>query len=362
MDTTILIVDDSKSDVALIKIMLHDYQLLYAANGYEAMQMIDHDPSIELIVLDLNMPVMNGFEVLNALKQPQYSKIVPIILTNHDEIENEVKGLALGAMDFIRKPLNMEALRKRIEIQLALRNSRVMMEDYNLRLQNEVEIRTKELVLSRDISINVLVGLLEVRNLESSNHTIRTQYMVRKLCEHLKLKADYYDIFTDEYIQELFRTTPLHDIGKVGIPDHILLKPGKLTPEEFEIMKKHVDYGVDALMYNLKGNNAPSFIRTALEIIGTHHERYDGTGYPHGLKGEEIPLCGRLVAIVDVYDALVHPRVYKAAFSHEKALEIINQERGRHFDPNIVDAFMEIHNEMLKITQEFEQTPEIEVE
>ncbi|MCL6602099.1 MAG: HD domain-containing protein [Paenibacillus sp.] len=258
-------------------------------------------------------------------------------------------------MDYIRKPLNMEALRKRIEIQLALRNSRIMMEDYNLHLQKEVEIRTQELVLSRDISINVLVGLLEVRNLESSNHTMRTQHMMRRMCEHLQFKDKYREIFTDEYIQELFRTTPLHDIGKVGIPDQILLKPGKLTTEEFEIMKKHVDYGVDALNYNLGDRIAPSFIRTALEIIGTHHERYDGTGYPHGLKGEEIPLCGRLVAIVDVYDALVHPRVYKSAFSHEKALEIINQERGHHFDPDIVDAFMEIHNDMLQITRDFEQ-------
>jgi putative two-component system response regulator len=355
MDTRILIVDDSMSDMAVIKSMLGDYQLLAATNGLEAMKLVEQDPSIDLMVLDLNMPIMNGFEVLEALKQPEYHNIVSIILTNQEEIENEVKGLALGAMDFIRKPLNREALRKRVEVQLALRNSRMMMEDYNLRLQREIESRTNELVLSRDISINVLVGLLEVRNIESSNHTKRTQYMMRRMCEHLKQKDHYKPILTDEYINEIFRTTPLHDIGKVGIPDHILLKPGKLTAEEFDEMKKHVKYGVDALEYNLRGRTAPSFVRTALEIIGTHHEKYDGTGYPQGLKGEEIPLCGRLVAIVDVYDALVHPRVYKSAYSHERALDIINEESGCHFDPELVEAFMEIHDDMLHIARRFAQ-------
>ncbi|WEK54043.1 MAG: response regulator [Candidatus Cohnella colombiensis] len=355
MKTKILIVDDSKSDRHIISAMLEDYELYYAANGLEAMQLVAQQPTIDLMVLDLNMPVMDGFEVLRALKEQGYHHIVTVILTNHDEIENEVRGLALGAMDFIRKPLNVEALRKRVEIQLALRESSMTMQNYNERLKQEVQRTTEEVVISRDISINVLVGLLEVRNIESSSHTKRTQYMLKALCRHLADNPTYQSVLTEEYIQELFRTAPLHDIGKVGIPDSILLKPGRLTTEEFELMKKHVDYGADALKHNLQGRTAPSFIKTALEIIESHHEKYDGTGYPNGIKGEQIPLSGRLIAIVDVYDALVHPRVYKGAFSHEVAIDIIKQERGRHFDPAIVDAFMEIHQELYEITQLFRQ-------
>ena len=351
----IVIADDSRSDMAIISDMLSDYQLRQAFNGREVMALIDAEPDIDLVVLDLNMPIMNGFEVLEALQKPDYQNIVTIILTNQDEIDNEVRGLSLGAMDYIRKPLSLAALRKRIEIQLAFKESRMLMEQYNQRLQLEVEAQTRELALTRDITIHALIGLLEARNIESSNHTQRTQHMVRKLSLQLRRNPKYHSILTDEYIRELFQTAPLHDIGKVGIPDQILLKPGRLTGEEFEIMKKHVRYGAAALEFGVRDREMPAFIRTALDIIRTHHERYDGKGYPNGLAGEDIPLCGRLIALVDVYDALVHPRVYKQAFSHQTALDIIRSERGKHFDPDIVDAFLDIHSDMEQIASLFRQ-------
>jgi putative two-component system response regulator len=177
--------------------------------------------------------------------------------------------------------------------------------------------------------------------------------MMKALCEHLRFKAPYQSILTPAYIEELFDTSPLHDIGKVGIPDAILLKPGKLTPEEFEIMKKHTTYGVDALKAAGSEPSKLSFIKTASELIGTHHEKFNGAGYPNGLKGKEIPLSGRLMAIIDVYDALVSARVYKPAYSHEEAMKIIADGRGNHFDPDIVDAFFEIESEIWGIAKQF---------
>lgn len=356
MNVTILIVDDSKTDMLLIKTMLLDYTLLLAYDGMEAMEIVKDNPNIDIIILDLNMPKMNGFEVLQALQiNETYKGITTLILTNYDECENEIRGLDLGAVDYIRKPLNMESLRKRIEVHISLRKARKYIEEQNLILEERVSIRTRELVMTRDVTIHALIGLLEVRNIESSNHTKRTQWMMKILCEHLKTKQKYAAILDEEYITELFQTAPLHDIGKVGIPDKILLKPGRLDSEEFEIMKKHTTYGVEALTHESNLENVTTFIRTAIEIVGTHHEKFDGTGYPHGLKAEEIPLCGRMMAIIDVYDALTSKRVYKPAVAHEEALAIILSERSKHFDPSLIDAFIEIEKDIQQISYKYGQ-------
>lgn len=356
MSNKILVVDDSKTDRLMIENILKDYHLLSANDGIEAMHILGKEPNIDLIILDLNMPRMNGFEVLEALGQHEnYKKIITIILTNHDEMENEIRGLGLGAVDYIRKPLNLESLRKRIEIHIKLKNDSKSLERNNAILEELVQKRTKELVSTRDITIHALIGLLEVRDIESCNHTKRTQWMIKALCEQLSSKDAYCDILSDTYIKEVFDTAPLHDIGKVGIPDSILLKPGKLTFEEFEIMKRHTTYGVNALKYEVAADVIPSFIKTAIECIGGHHEKYDGSGYPKGLKGEEIPLPGRLMAIVDVYDALISKRVYKPAFKHEEALLLIKEERGKHFDPSLVDAFLAIEEEIKEIGVKYNQ-------
>lgn len=356
MNAKILVVDDSKIDRMVICNILNDCELICACDGLEAMELINANPDLDIIILDLNMPRMNGFEVLEALKNdPVNRKMVTLILTNYDETENEIRGLDLGAVDYIRKPLNMESLRKRIEVHLNLRSARRSVEQHNQILEETVSNRTRELVITRDITIHALIGLLEVRNLESSNHTIRTQWMMKALCEHLRSKRQYLDVFTDDFITELFKTAPLHDIGKVGIPDNILLKPGKLDHEEFEIMKKHTTYGVEALRHNLYDGDVPTFIQTAIEIVGTHHERFDGSGYPSGLKGKAIPLSGRLMTIVDVYDALTNQRVYKPAYDHAYAMELIGSESGKQFDPEIVTAFMEIEGDILSISHQFIQ-------
>ena len=352
----ILVVDDSKSDVMIITSILKDYNLLVANDGLEAMDLIAKNPDISIMILDLNMPNMNGFEVLESLRDnPPGNKISAIILTNSDEIDNEIRGLELGALDYIRKPLNLRSLRKRIELHVNLNNAHKNLEQHNFMLEKAVQERTRESILTRDVTIQAMVGLLEIRNIESSNHSRRTQWMLRELCYHLRTKEQYRFILTDAYIGELFSTAPLHDIGKVGISDNILLKPGKLTVEEFEIMKKHTTYGVEALKCDENKDNTLSFIRTASEIIGTHHEKYDGTGYPNALKGKDIPISGRLMAIIDVYDALVSARVYKPAFTHKEALDIIAADRGRHFDPDIVDAFFEIESNIKEISDRFSQ-------
>lgn len=358
MKAKILIVDDSETDRLIIRTILKDYELTEACDGLEAMRILKNNNEIDLIILDLNMPKMNGFEVLIELKKnPSLAKISTIILTNYDESENEIKGLDLGAVDYIRKPLNMQSLRKRIDVHVKLRNIQKSVENYNEILEEEVFERTQELITTRDITIDALIGLLEVRDIESSNHTKRTQSMIKLISEYLSKKSEYKDILTEDYIMELYKTAPLHDIGKVGIPDNILLKPGKLDFEEFEIMKKHTTFGVEALSYNSKNGQIPSFIKTSIEIAGTHHERFDGSGYPNGLKGKEIPISGRLMAIVDVYDALTSKRVYKPAFEHEYALELIRNESGKQFDPEIVEVFMEIEDKILEIVKKF--NPEV---
>lgn len=350
MDIKILIVDDSKTDMMLIKSILYDYELLYAYDGVEALEILHQVDDIDLMILDLNMPRMNGFEVLKNIRNvPQFQKVATLILTNYDELENEIKGLDLGAVDYIRKPLNLESLRKRIQIHVNLKQASKFLETVNINLEHTVQERTKELVLTRNITINALIGLLEVRDIESSNHTKRTQFIIKALCEQLRTKPQYARVLTDEYIKAIFDTSPLHDIGKVGIPDNILLKPGKLTFEEFEIMKRHVIYGINALKVEIKEIRMPQFIETALECISGHHEKYDGTGYPNGLKGREIPLPGRLMAIADVYDALISKRVYKDAFSHDHAITYIKEQQGQHFDPDLVDAFIAIQDEIKEI-------------
>ncbi len=357
MNTKILVVDDSSTDRMIIGNMLGDFHVITACDGLDAMKQIDGNPDIDLIILDLNMPNMDGFQVLQRLRaDAKYSRLRTIILTNYDEIDNEIEGLRLGAVDYIRKPVNIDSLRVRIDIHIKLKSMQKKVEQDNELLDSMVLQKTMELVATRDITIHALIGLLEVRNIESSNHTMRTQRMMKALCDHLQTKDRYKAILTDPYINELVTTTPLHDIGKVGIPDNILLKPGKLTLDEFEIMKKHVDFGVNALKNELYDDkNMPDFIKTAIEIVGAHHEKFDGTGYPQGLAGEAIPLPGRLMAIIDVYDALMSKRVYKPAFEHSYSIALIKKGIGTHFDPDIAAGFLEMQDRIYEITRQYMQ-------
>jgi putative two-component system response regulator len=352
----LLIVDDSKVDQMIIKDILSTYETISAYDGIEALELLSKDSLIDMIILDLNMPRMDGFQVLEAI-QREYAEreFSVIILTNYEEIENEIKGLDLGAVDYVRKPLNSESLLKRIQVHLNLIHAKQEIHQQNLILEERVRVRTEQLERSRDVTANALIGLLEVRDIESSNHTKRTMLMMRLFTEHLAKKEEYKTRLTKSYIEALYKTAPLHDIGKVGIKDDILLKPGKLTVEEFEIMKNHVNYGVNALKNELSYAQMDEFLTTAVKIIAAHHEKYDGSGYPNGLSGKAIPLEGRLMAIIDVYDAITSKRVYKSAQSHEEAIELMLMEKNKHFDPELVDAFIEIKKDIFEISMRYKQ-------
>ena len=348
---TILVVDDSLTDITLIRNMLTGFEVISAADGIEALEQIEIHPEIDLVLLDLHMPRLNGFGVLQRLLLDK-RQVPVIILTNVEEIDQEIRGLDLGAVDYIRKPLNMKALKKRIEVQLRLKKATELVRQHNRLLEETVEQRTAEIQRTNEITINALVRLLEVRNVESSDHSRRTKLMMGLMCNSLKQKNLNGYHLSARKINELIQTTPLHDIGKVGIPDSILLKPGKLNADEYAIMKEHVRKGVEALNYSA-GSEASqiSFIETAKELIENHHEWFDGSGYPNRKKGTAIPLGGRLMAVIDVYDALTSKRIYKEALTHEEALGIMQEECDRHFDPIIFSTFLELGDSFRAIAQ-----------
>ncbi|AEV27935.1 response regulator containing a CheY-like receiver domain and an HD-GYP domain [Sphaerochaeta pleomorpha str. Grapes] len=348
---TILIVDDSNTDSILIGAMLRSNFVMYAKDGIQALEIVASGQHIDLILLDLHMPLLDGFGVMAELNKLK-NEIPVMILTNSDEIEKEIKGLELGAVDYIRKPLNILALNKRVDIQLKLIEATKNIKHNNKILEETVRLRTREVLKTNEITINALIRLLEIRNIESSNHSKRTQAMMEVLCKEivgLDLPGYYLD---EKQILDLIHTAPLHDIGKVGIPDSILLKKGKLNPEEFEIMKRHVKFGVEALEFGTSGETFKfDFIKTAKELIGSHHEWFDGSGYPNGLAGTAIPLSGRLMAIIDVYDALTSKRIYKEAMTHQEAMAILYEEKESHFDPVVFQAFLHMQMEILDIVK-----------
>lgn len=290
------------------------------------------------------MPQMDGYEVCRALKKdPRTAEIPVIFLTGSTDTNDEVHGFEAGAVDYITKPISPPVLLARVKTHLMLTEARHLLKEQNQLLESRVEERTRELGMLQEATIVALASLAETRDNETANHVRRTQNYVRLLAQELRKDPDYASVITDSWLDSLYRSSALHDIGKVGIPDRILLKPGKLTPEEFEIMKTHSRLGSDAIAAAERHlGTESSFLAMAGEIALSHHEKWDGSGYPLGLAGEAIPLVARLMALADVYDALISKRVYKAAFSHEKAVSIIREGRGSHFDPRVVDAFEKV--------------------
>jgi len=299
------------------------------------------DPQPDLVLLDIMMPEMDGYQVLYELKSHARTQIIPVIfLTAKAEEADEEKGLNLGAVDYITKPISPPIVLARVATHLHLKMVSDFLRDKNDFLEAEVQRRTRELQAIQDVTINAMASLAETRDNDTGNHLRRTQHYVRSLCLALREQPKFAAFLTDKTIDMLFKSAPLHDIGKVGVPDRILLKPGPLSPEEFEIMKSHPALGRDAVQRaeDQLGLEV-EFLRFAKEIAYSHQERWDGTGYPLGLKGEEIPLSARLMAVADVYDALISRRIYKEPMSHAEAAGIILAGSGRHFDPDIVAAF-----------------------
>ena len=343
----LLIVEDTEMNIDLLVHTLgNDYHLRVAMDGKSALQNIAANIP-DLVLLDIMMPGIDGYEVLRRLKADKRTSSIPVIfITAMSEEEDEAKGLALGAIDFITKPFNPDLVKARVRNHLSLK----MHQD---NLEQMVEDRTRELRQTKNLIIQSMGVLAEYRDPETGGHIKRTQNYVRCLANTVKELDKYRNILVEETIELIYKCSPLHDIGKVAIPDSILLKPGKLSEIEFEEMKKHSAYGWRAI--NLCEQQIPgtSFLKHAGEIAYSHHEKWDGTGYPQGLKGDEIPLSGRIMALADVYDALISKRVYKPPFSHLKAVEIIAQGKGNHFDPDIVEAFMAVEEQFRNIAIQF---------
>lgn len=348
---TILVVDDIPDNVDLLDgILSPKYRVKVALNGKQALKIATSSEPPDLILLDIMMPGMDGYEVCRRLKAIRATRKIPIIfVTAKDEISDEAKGFAAGAVDYIIKPISSPVVRARVETHLALY-------DQNRILEEKVAERTKELAHTQEVTIHSLAVLAETRDNETGGHIMRTQRYIQTLANYLERNSNFQDMLDPETITLLFKSAPLHDIGKVGVPDSILLKPGKLTTEEFEEMKKHTIYGYHAITRaeeSLNGNSSTSFLRFAREITYTHHERWDGSGYPQGLAGEKIPLSGRLMALADVYDALISRRVYKPPYPHHEAVDIILEGDGSHFDPSVIEAFRELKETFRQIAIQF---------
>ena len=341
---TILVVDDTPDNIALLSTLLKDrYKVRAANNGERALAIAAGQPRPDLILLDIMMPGMDGYEVCERLKIDPHTADIPVIfLTAKVQVEDEEFGLRLGAVDYITKPISPPIVLARVETHLTLKRARQFLQDRNAYLEAEVWRRSREVMAIQEVTIMAMASLAETRDNATGNHIRRTQHYVRALAQHLRHHPRFAAALNDETIELLFKSAPLHDIGKVGIPDRILLKPGRLTPDEFEIMKTHAALGRDAIAAAERYLDTPdSFLRFAREIAYSHQEKWDGSGYPEGLWGEQIPLSARLMAVADVYDALISRRIYKPALPHEQAVTMIREGRDQHFDPDIVDAFLE---------------------
>lgn len=363
LDETVLVIDDSPEILSIInEILKKDYRIKAANCGKKGLHLAEATPKPDIILLDIMMPDLDGFEVCRQLKTNPITEDIPVIfLTAMNDEANEETGLALGAVDFISKPISGAILRARVKNHLAIKQAADFIKDKNIFLINEVSKRAQEVGFTQDVTIFALASLAESRDNETGNHLRRTQQYVRLLAENLQRHPHFSHKLSRTNIEMIFKSAPLHDIGKVGIPDDILLKPGKLTHEEFSVMKSHPSLGKEAIEHaEEQTGRSALFLTFAKEIILYHHEKWDGSGYPFGLSGNDIPISARLMAVADVYDALICKRVYKSSMDHKQASQIILDGKGSHFDPNVVDAFLQLNNAFQHIANQFRDgTPEI---
>lgn len=353
---TILVVDDTADNLALMmELLKDDYKVKLANSGERALKIASAGHPIDLILLDIMMPGLDGYEVCRRLKASVATRNIPVVfLTAKSEIEDERRGLEIGAVDYLTKPISPPIVMARIKIHLSLKAQSDFLRDKSDFLEAEVSRRTREVMAIQDVTILAMTSLAETRDSDTGNHIRRTQFYVKALAQYLSALPRFASQLTEHMIQMLFKSAPLHDIGKVGIPDRILLKPGRFEPREFEIMKTHTTLGHDAIAHAEKqlGMNV-EFLSVAKEIALSHQEKWDGSGYPQGLCGDAIALSARIMAVADVYDALISRRVYKEGMAHDKAVVIIVEGKGAHFDPDIVDAFVALQDDFQKIALRF---------
>ncbi|MCF8151771.1 MAG: two-component system response regulator [Burkholderiaceae bacterium] len=355
---TILIVDDEPTNLYLLTSLLRpEFQVRAANSGESALRAAASEPQPDLVLLDVMMPGIDGYAVLKQLRADPATREIPVVfLTALAEVDDEERGLQCGAADYITKPIKPSVVLARVRTQLEAKQARDWLKDQNAVLEAEVARRMVENDLTQIVSIRALAHLAETRDPETGSHILRTQGYVQQLATGLQQHPRFAATMTERYINLLTRSAPLHDIGKVGIPDHILLKPGKLTAEEWAIMQTHSRLGSDAIEHAESDIEMPlEFLSVAKEIARWHHEKWDGSGYPDGLVGESIPVAARLMALADVFDALISVRVYKPAMSFDEARAIITQGRGTHFDPDAVDAFLDKFDEFVAIAERYRE-------
>jgi putative two-component system response regulator len=329
----ILVVDDNLANLKQIQIQLSgNYQVILAKSGLQALQ-ICGERIPDLILLDIDMPDMNGFETIARFRQSTILGRIPVIfLTANHDVTTEIRALESGAMDFITKPFEKSILLHRIELHLRF-------SQYQHYLENTVKELEDSIVMS-------FSEIIEARDENTGGHVQRTSAYVDSLSRELRDRGQFVEELSDGELSMIVRAALLHDIGKIGISDQVLLKPGRLDEAEFAIMKTHTTIGAAILQSMYERTPTQYYLRYAKLIAEGHHEKYDGTGYPKGIKGDAIPLCSRIMAVADVYDALVADRVYRKAMTHEEACKIISSGRGTHFDPRIVDAFEVVHEKL----------------
>ena len=349
---TVLVVDDTPDNLTLMSGLLKDhYRVKLANNGEKALVAARAVPPPDVILLDVMMPGMSGYEVCERLKADPATRNIPVIfLTAMTAMEDEKKGLDLGAADYITKPISPPIVLARVKTQIENKSAADFLRNQAEFLAGEVDRQTRRVMAIQDVTILAMASLAETRDSDTGNHIRRTQFYVLELARRLSTHPRFSEFLTEDNIDLLFKSAPLHDIGKVGIPDRILLKPGRFEPEEFEIMKTHTTLGRDAIEHAERSLDVKvEFIALAKEIAYSHQEKWDGSGYPEGLSCDDIPISARLMAVADVYDALISRRVYKDGMPHEKAVGIILEGSGSHFDPDVVDAFMEAAEEFRQI-------------
>ncbi|CAN5438785.1 two-component system response regulator [soil metagenome] len=351
---TILIVDDSPENLAVLgEVLQPHFRVRVATSGARALRLVAQAPAPDLILLDVMMPGMNGYDVLASLRGSEATRHIPVIFTTAmNATEDEQHGLALGAVDYITKPMRPAIVMARVKTHLELKQARDRLQRQNVTLEFEIARRMQDNQIIQDVSIRALARLAETRDNETGNHILRTQAYVLALARRAACDARFADQLDAQSVLLMAKSAPLHDIGKVGIPDHVLLKPGKLTPPEWEVMKTHARLGADAIGRAVADTLQPvPFLSYAHDIALHHHERWDGKGYPDGLAGDAIPLAARLMALADVFDALISRRVYKPPMSFDEARATMLAERGTHFDPHLLDLFLEGFEEFCEIAR-----------
>ncbi|MCL2767735.1 MAG: response regulator, partial [Synergistaceae bacterium] len=350
---TIILVDDNIANLTQGKNLLKTFYKVYpapsAAKLFETLENVTPD----LILLDIDMPEVNGYEAIKMLKaDPRFVDIPVIFLTAKSDESSELEGFDLGAVDYVSKPFSGPLLLKRIANHILIVQSQMALKDYAENLEKKVSEKTTEVINLQNAVLHTVTDLVEFRDNLTGGHISRTHYYLKALFEELLQQEVYSEEVSKWDMNSFLSSAQLHDVGKIAITDLILNKPGKLTAEEFEVMKTHVSVGVDAIERIMNNSENNTFLKHTLSIVGTHHEKWDGSGYPMGLKGKNIPLEGRLMAIADVYDALISVRPYKKALTHEEACKIIEEGAGTHFDPVLIDVFRRVENNFANVVQE----------